>query len=266
MRMNKSVWLIGGLALLLSGCHFFKSVKGDGNVVTEEFPVTDYNEISIHCESMEIEYVQSDEAPGLQLTTDRNIMDQYECYVDEEQTLVIRPKDRLRKTRFFPTEFKIVAHSRGLERANLSGRSVFNLNSKLVSGQLMLNLAGDGRFHSADSMKIDRLEIDVAGNCAFDAPALFCQSFKGSIAGSGTFRLGGSAEEAAFSGAGNTEVDAFEMEMDRLRCSAVGRLQLRVFVNEQIDVSVVGLQDVEYKGNASFQRKGLGGGSVAHIR
>lgn len=265
MRMNKSFWILGGMALVLSGCHFFKIVKGDGNVVAEEFPVTDYNEISVHGTSMQIEYVQSDEAPGLQLTTDRNIMDRFECYVDESQTLMIRPKEKFRKTRFFPTEFKIVAHSRGLEKASLSGKSVFNLNSKLVSSQLKLNLAGDGVFHSLDSLCVDQLQIDVAGNCTFEAPTLFCTSFKADVAGSGVFRLGGWAEESDFNGAGNTEVDAFEMEMDRLKCSVVGRLRLRVFVNERIEVSVVGLQDVHYKGNASFQRKGVGGGSVEHI-
>lgn len=265
MKVNKSFLFVGGIVLILNSCHFFQNIKGDGNVVTQEFPVTDYNGISVHCSSMEIEYVQSDEAPGFRLTTDRNIMDQFECYVDKDQMLMLRPKHALQKVRFSPTEFKIVAHSRGLERASLAGRSAFYLNSKLVSPQLMLNLAGNGLFHSADSMCIDQVKIDVAGNYTFEAPALFCQSLKGNVAGSGTFRLGGSVEKVSFDTAGNAEVHAFDMEMDRLNCSAVGRLQLRVLVNERIDVSVVGLQDVQYKGNASFQRKGAGGGTVHHI-
>lgn len=265
MNVNKSFWLIGGVALLLSSCHFFKTVGGDGDLITEEFPVTDFNCLSVDCMSMEIEYVQSDEAPGVRLTTDRNVMDQFECFVDKDQTLVIRPKHRFRRVRFLPTEFKIVAHSRGLEKARLDGSSAFYLNSKLVSDQLTLDLSGNGEFHSADSLCVDRFKIDVSGNCIFDVPALFCRSLNADVSGSGTFRLGGSAKDVSFDTMGNAVVEAFDMEMDRLSCKGLGRLQLRAFVNEQINVSVMGLQDVQYKGNASLYRKGIGGGTVDHI-
>lgn len=266
MSIRKAFWLATGLCGLLSGCHFFKSVEGDGNLLTQTFPVTEYKGLTVHSVSMQIDYVQSEGEPGFQLTTDRNIMDRMEWYVDEDQQLVIRPKKGFGKMRLLPTQFHIIAHSQVLEQVSLAGKVEFNLTSRLESDRLILDLAGDGVFNLNDSVLTGSLQLHVAGNGVLNAPAVACKTLEGDIAGSGKFRLGGSAGDVTLDTAGNMEVEAFDMPMERLACDAVGRLRLEVFVNEKIDVSVVGMHDITYKGNPSFRKEGVGGGPIRQIR
>lgn len=265
MKITSGLWLAASLCGLLSSCHFFKSVRGDGNLVTETFPVTEYKGLAVHSTSMQIDYMQSDAAPGLQLTTDRNILDRIEWYVDENQQLVIQPKKEFEKMRLLPTEFRIVAHSRLLEQASLAGKVEFNLNSRFESDRLKLDLAGDGVFNLNDSILTGSLQLNVAGNGVLNAPAVACKSLEGNIAGSGKLRLGGSASDVTFDTAGNMKVEAFDMQMERLKCDGIGRIRLQVFVNEKIDMSMIGMHDISYKGNPSFRREGLGGGSVKQV-
>ena len=62
------------MAGLLCSCHINK-VSGDGNVVSKEIPIKDYDEIQIEGENIDFKYMQSDDAPYLKVETDQNIMD-----------------------------------------------------------------------------------------------------------------------------------------------------------------------------------------------
>lgn len=62
------------MAGLLCSCHINK-VSGDGNVVSKEIPIEDYDEIQIEGENIDLKYMQSGDAPYLKVETDQNIMD-----------------------------------------------------------------------------------------------------------------------------------------------------------------------------------------------
>ena len=62
------------MAGLLCSCHINK-VSGDGNVVSKEIPIKDYDEIQIEGENVDFKYMQSDDVPYLKVETDQNIMD-----------------------------------------------------------------------------------------------------------------------------------------------------------------------------------------------
>ena len=56
------------MAGLLCSCHINK-VSGDGNVVSKEIPIKDYDEIQIEGENIDFKYMQSDDAPYLKVET-----------------------------------------------------------------------------------------------------------------------------------------------------------------------------------------------------
>ena len=60
------------IAGLLCSCHINK-VSGDGNVVSKEIPIKDYDEIQIEGENVDFKYMQSDDVPYLKVETDQNI-------------------------------------------------------------------------------------------------------------------------------------------------------------------------------------------------
>lgn len=80
------------IAGLLCSCHINK-VSGDGNVVSKEIPIKDYDEIQIEGENVDFKYMQSDDVPYLKVETDQNIMDLLDINTDSK-VLVVRPKNR----------------------------------------------------------------------------------------------------------------------------------------------------------------------------
>ena len=95
------------IAGLLCSCHINK-VSGDGNVVSKEIPIKDYDEIQIEGENVDFKYMQSDDVPYLKVETDQNIMDLLDINTDSK-VLVVRPKNR--HTGINPTRFIVITNS-----------------------------------------------------------------------------------------------------------------------------------------------------------
>ncbi len=78
------------IAGLLCSCHINK-VSGDGNVVSKEIPIKDYDEIQIGGENVDFKYMQSDDVPVSESREYENIMDLLDINTDSK-VLVVRPK------------------------------------------------------------------------------------------------------------------------------------------------------------------------------
>lgn len=104
MKKISLLFLICGL-FLVSSCIPTQTIKGDGNITTENIPVSEYDCLELEGGGMVVNYTQSDAPEGLEIKTDRNIFEKYEFNV-ENHKLKIRPKKEFRKhTNFRPTEF-----------------------------------------------------------------------------------------------------------------------------------------------------------------
>ena len=105
------------IAGLLCSCHINK-VSGDGNVVSKEIPIKDYDEIQIEGENVDFKYMQSDDVPYLKVETDQNIMDLLDINTDSK-VLVVRPKNR--HTGINPTRFIVITNSTALKEFKMAG-------------------------------------------------------------------------------------------------------------------------------------------------
>lgn len=82
-----------------TGCIPTQTIKGDGNITTENIPVSEYDCLELEGGGMVVNYTQSEAPEGLEIKTDRNIFEKYEFNV-ENHKLKIRPKKEFRKLRF----------------------------------------------------------------------------------------------------------------------------------------------------------------------
>ena len=62
------------MAGLLCSCHLNR-ISGNGNVISKEIQIEDYDEIEIRGENIDLQYTQSDSTPYLKIETDQNIME-----------------------------------------------------------------------------------------------------------------------------------------------------------------------------------------------
>lgn len=255
MRARINIGILFAVCLLLVGCQM-KAVRGDGNLVTEIIPISDYEKLEASSASMKIKYVQSDEAPFLKVTVDKNIYDMYDFQVEDGNELRIIPKQSHRQIFFSPTEFTVVTNSRHLRKAEMAGQVELNVDSRLITDKFNLEMAGSVVVNLNDSVITDNLDVEIAGSGQLNAMAIRCNFLKGDIAGSGNLNLGGFADECSYEIAGSGSVHSFNLESNRMNGEIAGSGSLEIFVNEQINMAVAGIGKVKYKGNASVHSDG----------
>ena len=134
------------IAGLLCSCHINK-VSGDGNVVSKEIPIKDYDEIQIEGENVDFKYMQSDDVPYLKVETDQNIMDLLDINTDSK-VLVVRPKNR--HTGINPTRFIVITNSTALKEF----KNVEVSNGKAINDGTRTIVAGFALPGMQDSLDI----------------------------------------------------------------------------------------------------------------
>ena len=140
---TRIIYLCLLVILSTTGCIPTQTIKGDGNITTENIPVSEYDCLELEGGGMVVNYTQSDAPEGLEIKTDRNIFEKYEFNV-ENHKLKIRPKKEFRKhTNFRPTEFMVTANSRNLKKL-AAGSTHVNINSPLQAEEFEAGLAGSG--------------------------------------------------------------------------------------------------------------------------
>lgn len=266
MKKTLSLLSLASILLLSVSCSFILStIKGDGNIVTKEVNIGEYDEIEVAAWSdAVINYAQSEEGPFLSITTDQNIYDIYEFEL-EGAKLAIRPKDEYRKSRLNPTEFTVTTRSKEIKKVDLAGSNIFNTNSPLTTDHLEISSAGSGTINLNDTVSVQKLKVSLAGSSTINGKALRVNEFRGQSAGSGKFNLAGTAEKTDFDFAGSSQVHAFDCQMSEMKCDIAGSGKIEASVSTSIKASIAGSGDVRYKGNPSITQDIAGSGSVKKV-
>lgn len=243
--MKKSNLLLISIAAVLSctqiSCNMM-TVSGNGNVVTKEIPISDYQELVVEGGNIELTYTQSEEAPYLQIETDQNILDLLETAVKDGE-LKIRPENR--RTSINPTRFVIKTNSKELKDLKMAGSGEGRIKGILNSNNLELGLAGSGIL-IADSLNTHNLECDMAGSCEMT--------------------LSGKTEKTKIKSAGSCNINAFNLTTEQLDCKMAGSNNVEITVNQEISAKIAGSGELRYKGNPKdVHSSTAGSGSVTRV-
>ena len=219
-----------------------ETIKGNGKVITKEYQLTDFDEISF-AGSAEFTYEQSEAAPTLTLTIDENLLEYIEVKVKGKELKVYPKKEGMLKNSYQlrPTVFKIRANSRQLEEVSSSGSGNFVVNGPLRSKELELNLAGSG------SVTINALQAD---------------ELEGNVAGSADLVLKGKVREAKYNIAGSGSVKAGDCESEGVNGNIAGSGNLEVYVTGELKGNIVGSGNIYYKGDPKVMSSCIGSGKV----
>ena len=190
-----------------TGCIPTQTIKGDGNITTENIPVSEYDCLELEGGGMVVNYTQSEAPEGLEIKTDRNIFEKYEFNV-ENHKLKIRPKKEFRKhTNFRPTEFMVTANSRNLKKLAAAGSTHVNINSPLQAEEFEAGLAGSGTVRAFDCT-MDELECKIAGSGDIEASVV--NKIKAEIAGSGSVKYKGDPQDIQKKVMGSGKIEKVE--------------------------------------------------------
>lgn len=219
-----------------------ETIQGNGKVVTKEYQLTDFDEISFSG-SAEFTYEQSEAAPALTLTIDENLLEYIEVKVKDKELKVYPKKEGMLKSSYQlrPTVFKIRANSRQLEEVSSSGSGHFTANGPVKGNELELNLSGSGSMEM-NALQMNELECNVAG--------------------SGQVTVKGKVREAKYNIAGSGNVKAGDCESEEVNGNIAGSGNLEVYVTRKLKGNIVGSGNIYYKGDPKVDSSCIGSGKV----
>lgn len=238
--------LIACLLITLTGFAFTnEKVEGNGNIITKEISISDYNEIST-VGVMEFVYEQSDAAPYLKIMIDENLFPLLKAQVDGKE-LIIGPKKIKENSRngnsynLQPTKFKVITNSREIKELNVVSSGDFIIASPINIGKLEINLASSGSVVASN--------IDLAG--------IEC-----SLAGSGYIQIAGKADRAEYNLAASGNIKAYECVTGKTECNIAGSGNIQTHTRNQLEANIVGSGNVYYKGNPTTSKSIIGSGKL----
>ena len=224
------------------------TIKGDGNIITKEISISDYDEIS-YVGKVNIEYEQSNASPFFKITIDENILPHLDIKINGK-TLIIQPKN---EKKYFngnsyglnlqPTVCEIKTSSRELKEISAVGGGEFIAKSPLKTDKLDISIAGSSTINFDKQLEARKINFSVAGSGDINATQLKVDNLDCSVAGSG-------------------DISAFGCVLRKAECSVAGGGDIEVHASEQLDASIAGGGHIRYEGDPELSKSIIGGGSI----
>ncbi len=237
------ILLVGLAIMVMSGsCVFIdtETVKGDGNVTVEERKGLTAHRIRLSG-FMDVELSQGS-GTSVKVEADDNLQE-YIITEMEDDVLVVKMRSNIR---FINSDrLKIYITTDRLEQLTLSGSGNITGTSKFTGSEhLKLRVSGVG------DIKLD-----------FNTPELEAE-----ISGSGSLVLSGETKDAKIqiNGVGDCNAEAMKAENATVKISGSG--DVKVFADNNLDVTIRGVGSVYYKGEASVSQKISGSGEVKRLQ
>jgi len=239
--MKTTIYTLAITLILISlqACNF-KSVRGDGNITSNEISISDYDAIQFSGSASLIYEQKSDMTPYLRIEIDENLYPLLEIE-SENGTLSIRNQKGVSTS---PTKFEIYTNSKELSSISASGSIKAHVKGKLT---------------------VENFKFQVSGSGNITCDSLICNSVISKVSGSGNINLTGKAGtiDSAISGSG--KVIATGMYADTAYCSVSGSGNFEVYANKYLKVNVSGSGNVRYKGDPKVEQAISGAGKVVKI-
>ncbi len=220
------VSLLSGLNLLIlfafNSCSVndAKAVKGNGNVTTVSYNVTDFRQLDLS--GMYSVTLAKGDTPSLVVETDENLQKLILNKVEDNVLKVYSEKEVF----YRPTRMHIYITYKTLESLNTLGACEVKALDTIMGQDFFLNLNGASTIDL--SLKVNRMNTDVSG--------------------ASSLNLSGSVNEhtISLSGAGDLSAENLATEVTRIKLSGAGSATVNAL--ELLDAELSGIGSISYIG------------------
>lgn len=241
--MKKSILI---LAILLfsfnsANAQFWKNktIKGNGEITTEERRTTEYDEIYL-VGSMNVELIAGTEG-NIKVEADSNLLEHIITEVSNG-TLKIKPADKVNLQASRNRSIKVTVPFRDLTEVKLTGSGDIWNSSVIKANSFKTDLTGSGNIN---------LELNV-------------ESLESDITGSGDTILRGKSNYFECKVTGSGDFQAFNLRSENVKATVMGSGDIEVFASSSLDAKIMGSGDIHYKGNPDEQNfKTMGSGDIS---
>lgn len=239
--MKKAITL--SLVLLLTAsctAQWGKRIKGNGNVVTKDRSVGDYDAIALSG-SFDLDLVDGQEGE-ITLEGESNLLDYIKTEVKNGK-LVIKVEKGV--------NLKPSLRNEGI-RITVPVESVSSIA-----------LSGSGDIVGKTTIKTDDFKTTMSGSGDITL-AIEANSVKASMSGSGDITLSGNTSNLEITISGSGDIKAYGLEADNVNATVSGSADIKVTANKNLKARVSGSGDISYRGNPEkVDTKTSGSGDIS---
>ena len=233
--------------------------EGNGNVVTRDFDVTGFDEISLVL-AASVTYTVADDY-SCRVTLDENLFECLDIYVKGD-CLRIEMVKTLQQSDLKLTKFLIELTAPTLEEISLVGGGDFSFITLFEAPRLQISTAGSYCTYFDEAVNVQRLKISSAGsgNTVFNETATI-EDFNVEIAGSGMLKckhLIADHAKLGVAGSGSMVVESGTVKSANLSVAGSGSIETRCQL-ESMDYNIMGSGRIYYNGDVKVKGTTMGG-------
>lgn len=239
-----------------------KTIKGDGNIVTQNYNVSSFDELSTSL-SATVNFTVSD-AYTCSVRVDQNLLEYLDIRTKGDE-LILKKQEEHKNITLQATEFIIDVTAPSLEEINLAGSGTFNALSPMEVDKLEANVAGSGDIIFKKTVTAKEIELNVAGSGDLFCNELIADKLDADIAGSGDMKVvSGTVREAEASVAGSGDI-VLTCDIENFDASIAGSGDIKARVNGKLSYSIFGSGDIGYYGNPVVEGEKAGASKVKRL-
>jgi hypothetical protein len=238
--MKKLITLTLALGIISSAsAQWGKRIKGNGNVVTIERSVGDYDEVAM-AGWFDVELVSGNEGE-LTLKGESNLLEYIKTEVKNGKLVIKVAKGVNLRPSNWKSGIYVTVPVESINAVSLSGSGDLVGKTTIRTNNFSAAMSGSGDV----SLVVEADEVDA------------------SLSGSGDINLSGSTTDFTVSVSGSGDIKAYDLEADFVRATVSGSADIRVTANQSIDARVSGSGDIHYRGNPKkIKSKASGSGDI----
>jgi len=239
-----------------------KTIKGDGNIVTQNYNVSSFDELSTSL-SATVNFTVSD-AYTCSVRVDQNLLEYLDIRTKGDE-LILKKQEEHKNITLQATEFIIDVTAPSLEEINLAGSGTLNVLSRMETEELEVNVAGSGDVYFKEPLIVGDLELNVAGSGDIACDALEADQLDANVAGSGDLKVdSGTVREAEASVAGSGDI-VLLCDIVNLEANIAGSGDIKARVNGRLTYGIFGSGDIGYYGNPVVEGDKVGVSRVKRL-
>ena len=239
-----------------------ETIKGNGNIVTQTYDVTAFDEVSLALPATVNFTVSNDYTCVIRM--DENLFEYLDIKVKDNE-LQLCKQQKHNNTRLKATEFVIDVTAPSLEEINLAGSGAFKVHSTLEGEKIEANVAGSGDIIFNKTVTVQEIKLNVAGSGDLFCDELIADKMECNIAGSGDLKVStGTVREAEASVAGSGDIVLY-CDTENLEANVAGSGDIKARVNGKLNYGIIGSGDIGYYGNPVVEGDKVGFTSVKRL-
>ena len=236
----KKVLTLGLVFCTVAACaQWGKRIKGNGNVVTIERSVGDYDQVAV-AGWFDVELVDGNEGE-LTLKGEENLLEYIKTEVKDGKLVIKTEKGVNLRPSTWKDGILVTVPVEQIEGVSLSGSGDVIGKTTLRSDRFRTNISGSGDIE----LTIEAGEVSAQ------------------LSGSGDIVLEGKADTLDVQVSGSGDIKAYDLEAEHVDVQVSGSADVKVTANQSLNARVSGSGDISYKGNPKkVNTKSSGSGDI----